>query len=509
MKSRTDNSIRNLVFAMIGQALGILISLVSRLVFVKILSPEYLGLSGLFTNILTILSLTELGFVTAMSYQLYKPISENDNEKIKSLMYFYKKVYITIALIIAMLGLIALPFYKLLMNEVPNISNLNLIYILFVLNTSVSYLFSHKRLLIIGDQQRYIATIYRYSFFFVLNVAQIVILLLTKNYILFLVVQIIMTLTENILLNRRADKMYPFLKDKHVEKISRKDYKQIICNVKAMFYHKFGGVVLNSTDNIVISKVLGLVQVGLYSNYILIITALKNIVTQIFSSIIASIGNLQVDGNREKMTEVFKKTFFADYMIHIISTICLICLFNPFISLWLGKKYLLNTLSIYAIAINYYLFGMRRTCMSFREATGNYSKDKYSPVIEAVINIFTSILLAKHLGIAGVVLGTIISCLLTNFWWEPYVITKKSLTINLKDYFAMYLRYTVVGFLIALVTIYINEFIPYTNLLYLVLKFLSVIIISIGLFVLIYRKNENYIFYKELLRKKMLKKFLK
>ncbi len=506
MKSRTDNSIRNLIFAMAGQGLGILISLVSRLVFVKTLSSEYLGLSGLFTNILTILSLTELGFVTAMSYQLYKPISENDNEKIKSLIQFYKKVYISIAIIITILGLIALPFYKLLMNEVPNIPNLDLIYLLFVLNTSASYLFSHKRLLIIGDQQRYIATVYRYSFFFMLNVVQIVILLLTKNYILFLAVQIMMTLAENILLNRKADKMYPFLKDKNVEKINKKDYKEIILNVKAMFYHKFGGVVLNSTDNIVISKVLGLIQVGLYSNYILILTALKNIVTQIFSSVIASIGNLQVDGNKNKMTDIFKKTFFADYMIHIISSICLICLFNPFISLWLGKKYLLNTISVYTIAINYYLFGMRRTCMSFREATGNYDKDKYSPVIEAVINIFTSILLAKYLGIAGVVLGTIISCLLTNFWWEPYVITKKSLTINLKDYFAMYFKYTIIGILIASVIIFINNFIPCNNWLWLILKFMSVITLSIAIFIIVYRKDKNYIFYKDIIRKKIFKK---
>ena len=506
MKSRTENSIRNLIFAMIGQGLGILISFVSRLIFVRILSSEYLGLSGLFTNILTILSLTELGFVTAMSYQLYKPISIDDKEKIKSLIKFYKRIYLSISFIIFVLGLITLPFYTYLMNEVPNIPNLDLIYMLFVINTSATYLFSHKRLLIIGDQKRYVATIYRYSFYFILNVIQIIILLLTKNYILFLIVQILMTLLENICLNRKANKMYPYLKEKNVSELSKNDYSQIIKNVKAMFFHKFGGVVLNSTDNIVISKVLGLIKVGIYSNYILIITALKNVITQIFSSIIASIGNLQVNSDRKKMTDVFLKTFFADYFIHAISTICLVCLLNPFIYNWLGKKYLLDTLSVVMISINYYLFGMRRTCMSFREATGNYKSDKYSPIIEAAINIVSSIVLANYYGLAGVVMGTIVSCLATNFWWEPLVIIRKSLDITLVDYYKYYFKYTIQGLLIGALVVFLNSFIPYSDIYSLIVKFACVFFLTLLIFVLVYRKNKYYLFYKKLIKKKVLKK---
>ncbi len=506
MKTRTENSIRNLIFAIVGQIMGILISLISRLVFIRILSTEYLGLSGLFTNILTILSLTELGFVTAMSYQLYKPIAENDKENIKTLINFYKKVYYSIAIVIFILGLITLPFYKYLMDKVPNIPNLNLIYMLFVLNTSASYMFSHKRLLIIGDQNRYIATIYRYVFYFILNVCQIIVLIITKNYILFLIVQIVITLAENIMLNMKANKMYPYLKEKNVKKLSKKDYHQIIVNVKSMFYHKFGGVVLNSTDNIVISRILGLISVGIYSNYMLIISALKTIIMQIFSSVIASIGNLHVVADREKMTEIFRKTFFADFFIHIISTTCIICLANPFIKIWLGEKFLLDTFTVYCIAINYYLFGMRRTCMSFREATGNYSKDRFSPIIEAIINVATSIILAKYIGLAGVVLGTIVSCLLTNFWWEPLVISKKSLTIDLKGYFAMYFKYSIVGVIIAIITIFINGLVPFGNFFGFLVKTIVTLITSVSLFIVIYRKNENYIFYKYLVKEMILKK---
>lgn len=505
MKTRTENSIKNLFFAIGGQILGILISLVARVVFIRILSTEYLGLSGLFTNILTILSLSELGFVTAMSYQLYKPISEQNKENIKTLMHFYKKIYYLIAFVILILGIITLPFYQFLMDKVPNIQHLNLIYLLFVLNTSVSYLFSHKRILIICDQKKYIATIYRYIFYFLLNVCQIIVLLITKNYILFLIVQIIMTLTENIALNIKANKMYPYLKERNIKKLHEKDYQQIIKNVKSMFYHKFGGVVLNSTDNIVISKILGLTSVGLYSNYMLIITALKTIIMQVFSSVIASIGNLNVNANRKKMTEIFKKTFFADYFIHVITTICLICLMNPFIKIWLGTEFLVDNFSVYCIAINYYLFGMRRTCMSFREATGNYSKDKYSPIIEAVINIVSSIILARYIGLAGVILGTIISSIFTNFWWEPLVITKNSLSINLKNYFMMYFKYTFIGIIMSVIIVYISSFIPDNTILLFFSKAVSVFVLSVVLFMIIYRNNHYYKFYKRIIKRTLKK----
>jgi len=486
---------------MVGQGAGIIISLFSRMAFVRILASEYLGLSGLFTNILTILSLSELGFVTAMSYQLYEPLENKNIEKLKTLMNFYKKVYFFISISIMIIGLISIPFYRYLMNEVPDIPNLNLIYYLFVLNTASSYLFSYKRLLIISDQKRYIATIYRYSFYFILNVLQIVVLYLTKNYILFLVIQVVMTLLENILLDRKANKLYPYLKEKNIVPLKKDDYSQIMKNVKAMFFHKFGGVVLNSTDNIVISKVMNLSLVGIYSNYMLIINALKMVITQIFSSVIASIGNLQVNGSKERMTDIFQKTFFADFVIHSTTTICLVCLLNPFISIWLGEEYLISLLAVYAIAINYYLLGMRRTCMSFREATGNYRSDRFSPVIEAVINIASSVILARFFGLAGVIFGTILSCLCTNFWWEPLVITKKSLTINLKQYFIIYFKYTFVTILIGAIVVIMNNFIPAYNLITFLIKAIIVFIVSLLLIIIIYRKNNNYIFYKDLLLK--------
>ena len=313
---RTKNSIRNLCYAFIGQFFGLIISFLARMVFVHTLNVEYLGVSGLFTNILNILCFTELGIGTSIAFCLYKPLEERDTEKIKTLMFFFKKVYCFLGVLILILGCCFLPFYKFTLNEIPNISDLNLIYILFVINTGISYFFSYKRTLVITDQKRYIATIYRYVFYFFLNVFQIIILLWFHNYILFLILQIIFTFLENYFLSKKVDKLYPELKEKNVKNIEKEELQNIITTFKSVVYHKFGGVILRTTDNICISKILGVFFVGLYSNYYMITNALDTIISQIFNSVVASIGNLNVNNTREKMENVFHKIFFLNSWIY-------------------------------------------------------------------------------------------------------------------------------------------------------------------------------------------------
>ena len=503
---RTDKSIKNIIYAIVGQFFGIGISLISRLVFVKILSSEYLGLSSLFTNILTILSLTEMGFGTAMAFELYKPIAKNDKEKIKSLMKLYKKIYIIIGISIIILGIITIPVYPNLINERPNIENLDLIYMLFVLNTAFTYFVAYKRLLIISDQNRYIATAYRYGFYIAMNVMQIIELVLFKNYILYLIIQVLFTLLENIGISIKANKMYPYLKDKEVKEVAKRDKKHLMQNVKALFFHRFGGVVLNSTDNIVISKVLGLNWVGLYSNYYLITNALNTVLNQVFSSVVASIGNLNTSNTREKMTDTFNKIFFANVWIYAVVCSALLVLINPFIEIWLGRDYIISFGTVIVLVVNFFVYGMRRPAMAFREATGNYRKDWYSPIIEAVINIFVSIVMAKYIGLAGVFIGTIISSLCTNFWLEPFVICKKSLKINLKQYFLMYLKYALVVLITVIFTYIVTALITIGGLCGLIIRGIISVVIPILILILIYFKNEYFKYYIAMFKRKILKK---
>ena len=442
-KMRTVSSIKNLIFAFGGQFLGIIISFIARIIFLQVLNSEYLGINGLFTNILTILSLAELGIGTAMNFSLYKPLAEQNKEKIKSLMYLYKKAYIIIGIIILVVGIAISPLLPFFINEMPDIpENIYFIYILFVINTGISYFFSYKRALIVSDQKRYIATIYRYGFYFLLNVAQIICLLITRNYILFLVLQIIFTLLENIFVSIKANKMYPYLKEKNIDKLLKEETKEIKKNVFAMFFHKVGEIVVKSTDNIIISKFVSLSAVGLYSNYYLITNALNMIIGQVFTSIVASIGNLGATENKEKLKNIFNKVFFLNFWIFGFSAICLYILFNDFISLWLGAEYLLPESVMLVIVVSFCIEGMRKSVLDFRDALGIFWYDRYKPIFEVIINLIASIILVQKIGLAGVFVGTIISTLTTSFWVEPYVLYKYGFKMKLRDYFKQYLKYT-------------------------------------------------------------------
>ena len=505
--SRSEKSIKNLLTAVIGQAFGLLISFVSRIVFIRLLGTEYLGLNSLFSNILTVLSLAELGIGEAITFSLYKPLSKNDIKKCKMLMQFYKKVYTYIGIIILILGTLVCPFLTVFIKDLPNIPNLNVIYIMFVVNTSVSYFFSYKRNLIIADQNRYIATIYRYVFYFLLNVVQIIYLLLTRNYLGFLIINIVMTIIENFLVSKKADKMYPYLLDKDKIDLDKETKFEILKNTKAMMMHKVGSVVITSTDNILISSFVGLNAVGLYSNYYMIINALNTIFGQLFNSITASVGNLCAIESKEKQYSVFRKMFFLNFWIYGFSTVCLTCLFNDFITIWVGKSYVFSWNIVLIIIVNYYITGMRKAVLTFREASGLFYKDRWKAIVEAIVNLVTSIVLALKLGIFGVFLGTFISSVSVCVWVEPYVLYKYGFDKNLFDYFKTYLKYLISTIFVCFFCYFGCTFILFnSSLITFIIKTLFCVILSNLLFYIIYRHTDEFnYFYSNYFRKMMIK----
>lgn len=489
---RTKSSLKNLIIAFIGQGFGLIISFVSRIIFIKVLSTEYLGINGLFTNILTMLSLVELGVGQAMTFSLYKPLSKDNTEKVKSLMYLYKKAYTVIGIVVSILGILFLPFYKYLINDIPNINNLNIIYLLFVMNTAVSYFYSYKRSLIICDQKRYIATIYRYGFYFILNVVQIIILIITKNYILYLILQVIFTWLENFFVSKKANKMYPYLLDKEINKLDRKETIEIKKNVKAMLYHKIGGVVVNSTDNILISKFVGLIAVGIYSNYYLIIIAIETITSQFFNAIIASVGNLGAVETKAKVKKTFETTFFLNFIVYGIISINLLILFNPIISVWLGRKYIFNYSIVIIITICFYLKGIRKTCLTYRDALGLFWYDRYKPIIESIINLIVSIILAIKYGVLGIFIGTIISTVLTSLWIEPYVVYKYYFKSKVSDYFIRLIKYTLLTIGVYFICYNICLIFNIDNVITILLKLILTTCISSLIFFIFFRGTVEY-----------------
>lgn len=493
--ARTQNSIRNVLSAMIGQLGGILVNLLARVFFLHYLNQTYLGLNGLFTNVLTMLSLVELGVGPAMAYSLYKPLADHDVERLKSHMAFYKKAYVTIGLAIAALGLAFLPFYTVFMDEVPDIPHLNTIYLLFVANTVVSYFYSYKRSLIICDQKKYIETAVHYGAYFLLNVVQIIFLALTKNYVVFLMLQVLSTWLENFILARKADKLYPFLREKNVRPMDKTDSQVIFRNVAAMSMHRVGAVVVNSTDNILISKLIGLASAGLYSNYYTIIHPLQTITNQIFESIVASVGNLTAtvkDGNVEHLMETFYDVFFFAFWIFTFCSICLLNLLHPFIEfMWLRNRgWLLDNATLYVLVLNFYLYGMRRPVLTFRDATGAFWNDRFKPIFESIINLVASILLAKPFGIAGIFLGTLVSTVTTSLWVEPMVLYHNVFYAHMRKYFARFFSYTAVGLVICVITTWLCSHVGYSLISILPRALICLTVPNLLLLVVFYRTKE-------------------
>lgn len=503
---RTKSSIKNLFFAMTGQSAALIISFFSRIAFMQVLGTEYLGLNGLFTNILSILSLVELGIGPAMTFSLYKPLAENDTEKVKSLMRLYKKAYISIGIVILIFGIIITPFLEVFIKTNPNIPYIHLIFLLFVLNAAISYFYSYKRSLIISDQKRYIATIYRYSFFVLLNIIQIIVLYLTHDFILFLVCQIIATFVENIIVSKKADKLYPFLKEKTVRKLDKPTFSEITRNVRAMLAHRLGGVVVNSTDSLIISKFVGLVGVGLYFNYQLIINALNLITSQVFASITASVGNLGATEEEDKKRFIFNITFFINFWIYGFISICLVVLVNPFVELWIGKDYRLNINIVSIVIFNFYLTGMRKGVLTFRDALGIYWYDRHKPIFESIINLIVSLILVRELGMIGVFIGTTISTLTTSFWVEPYVLYKYGFKSSVIPFFSKYTLYTIVTVIACIITIIVtNMFYEVTIINFIIQLFICIVIPNI-IFLLLFHRTDEFRYLYNLISKLVFKK---
>lgn len=492
--SRINNSIRNTIYALAGQFFAIVISFLSRMIFIQTLGSEYLGINGLFSNILSILSFAELGIGTAITYSLYKPLAQNDSYTVKALMHIYKRWYTYIGLFIALIGLIITPFLSFFIKDIPEIPHLELIFLMFVSNSAISYFFSYKRSLIIADQKRYITTIYRYSFYFVLNILQIAILVTTRDFIVFLTLQILSTLFENVLISKKANKLYPYIKELSNERLNLELKNSIKRNVKAMMSHKVGSIVVNGTNNLLLAKLFGVVVVGLYSNYLLIINALNIMFSMFFQGITASIGNLGVTESEDKSNFIFNCLNLMGFWIYGFSSISLFFLFNPFIELWLGDSYKLSTMVVSIIVINFFLTGMRKSVLTFRDALGLYWYDRHKPIFEALINIIVSLILAYQFGMIGIFIGTTISTLTTCFWVEPYILYKYGFNKSAKPYFKSYLIYILVILLAGGLTLSIKVALI-SNVgsgTYLIAMIMTCIIIPNSVFFIAFRKSEEF-----------------
>ena len=433
--SRSANTIKNSAFGLGAQIISYIMNFVCRTVFIKMLGSTYLGVGGLFQNILSVLSLAELGIGSAMTYKLYKPLADQDEMAVSRYMNFYASAYRAIGLGITAAGLCLLPFLSYLIKDINAVPNIRLIYVLYIVNAGASYLWSYQRTLFEADQKMYKVLLIQTFTNIMMNLLQMAALVLWQNYIVYFCIAIFAGLATNFLVMLKGRKEYAFLRKNKNTKLEQEEKKLLVKHVGAMMSHKVGSVVVNGTDNIIISAVLGLSTVGVYSNYSTIINMIKAILNPILNSFTASIGNLNAKETVEKSYRVFRVLYLLEYWIQGVVAICFFVLFPPFIELWIGSSYILTGGAFLVIILNYYINAMRHVVTTYNTTLGLFWNDRFKPWIEATVNLISSIILVRFFGLAGVFAGTLISTVTVCWWVEPYILYRHYFKKNVFSYY--------------------------------------------------------------------------
>lgn len=490
--SRTKNVARNVTISLVCQALNMLIQFVGRTIFIMMLGKVYLGISGLFTNILTMLSFAELGIGNAMIFSMYKPLANQDTEKLKSIMLLYRKAYTIIGSVVLGAGLCVIPFLGQMIGDVPDIpENIYLIYILYLVNSASSYFFVYKKSIIIADQRQYVVNIYQELTTLIQVIAQSVILLLTKNFILFLVIQICCTLLNNIWTAHKANKMYPFLKEKSTE-LPKEEKKTIFSNVKSLALYKFGSAILNGTDNIIISYMFSVIFVGMVSNYVMITNMFTTVLSKVTNSFTASIGNLNTEDNPGKQYFVFKKLFFLTVWIFGFVSFGMLLFFNDVIELWLGDEYVLSFLTVISLVISFYVSSVQFATYTFRTTLGLFRQGRFAPLIAAVLNIGASILLADLIGLSGIFFATAISRFFVITLVDVVLIYRFCFKRNPLEYYGFYFGYIFLIAALYFITKPILGLVPLEGVFGLIIRVVIATVLFNGTFLMIFGRTRMF-----------------
>lgn len=459
-KSRISSSKKNIILGVTFQLLTLIMTFVGRFFFIHKLGTTYLGLDGLFKNILNMLSFTELGIGVAITSSLYKPLAENNQLLIKALMNLLKKIYRVIVTIVILAGSILTIFLPLFIKgDMPD--GARFAFIVYFMNSAASYFLVANRSLLIADQNGYINAYNQFIFNIIAQILQIVSLFIWNNYIIYLFILLLSTILSNFSLSRKVKLKYPMLTHVEIRQVPKRIKKNLLQNVIGMVSSKLGGIVLNSTDNLVLSYFVGLSVVGIYSNYLIVVNGITTLLNAGISALTASIGNLGTENDSLKEEKTFYQLFLGNALLLEVISFGMIIIFPDFIAIWVGNKLKLNILTTSAIVFLFFLNQIRQISISFQIAHSLFWEQRYKSIFEALSNLIISVILVNnfHLGVLGVVLGTISSNILINSWWEPLIVFKLGLKTNLKHYFLIFSISIIVEAVLLTIGIYVCWFI--------------------------------------------------
>ncbi len=497
-KSRIYNSKKNISYGLIVTVINILVSFVSRTFFVKYLGPEFLGLNGLFVEVVTMLSLAELGVGMAINYSLYKPIHENDYPKINQLMSLFKKTYDLIALVVFVLGLCLLPFIHLIVKGTYfSHSYIRLVFILFVVNTSVSYLFSYNTSFVTADQKQYVVSVATAVMKLVFTIFMVLVLILTQNYILYLILVILLTVITNIIITCYVRKKYPFIDYK--SNLPEEERKKVFGDIKNIFVKRVSGVVTSSTTNILISTLVNTIQVGLYSNYTMFFSMVRTLNKQFSNGIKASIGDLTVSENSEKCIQVLRNLTFLFFSFSFIICSLLYSLCGDFITIWLGKDYLLTEIVVFISIVNLFIEICCEPLWQYLEVSGLFRQDRNIAILGSTVNLAIAIILGLKIGMAGIFLGTLFSQII-QMVLKSMLLFNHLFSSSSKRFVFFMMKMFLLFIIILLACHFINRLMEsYQVQVAFIIKAIITITISFTLYVITFRKSSEYVYTKSMI----------
>lgn len=490
---RIQHAAKNIAFGYIGNITSTVLGFVLRTVFIMKLDATLLGINGLYTGVLTMLSLAELGIGTALNFSLYAPVARKDYEKIKSYMLFYKKAYRVIAGIVAVIGIILIPFLKYFIKNPGDygIQELTVYYLIFLFNTVSTYFVSYKYSLVNAEQKNYIQTNVLTLTKFATMILQLIVLLLTSNFLLYLLTAAAVELIQKIYVNHYLNERYPYLKEKNVKPLEKEETQEIVNKTKALVFHKVGDVARLQTDSIIISSFIQVSLVGVVDNYTMVINSISGFVNIIFNSVISSFGNLIATESREKQYEIFKVYRFVANWIYGLSAIGFFVLLSPLIYLCFGEEWLLSNVVVGLVLVDYYFKGDRIVLSNFKTAAGVFEQDKYLALIQGAVNLVISIVLVQYIGLAGVYIGTIVSGLIANVT-KPFIIYKTCFDRGVKEYFMETAKHLIILGVVLIVIVPISKIMlqNITMISFVIVGVMIVIVYNL-LFLLVYWKTKE------------------
>lgn len=490
---RTKNASRNILFGLILKIYQIVVPFLMRTAMIYFMGVEYLGLNSLFASVLQVLNLAELGVGVAMVFNMYKPIAEDNTKKICALMHLYKIYYRVIGIIILVLGLALLPFIPYLVKgDLPEGLNIYVLYLINLGATVLTYwLFAYKNSLLNAHQRNDVTSKISLITNTVQYLLQLAVLIFLKDYYIYCIVLLSAQIANNLITAAIVTKMYP---NYHADgKLEKAEIKVINQRIKDLFTAKLGAVVVNSADTVIISAFLGLTILAEYQNYYFIMTAVIGVVAIVFSSCTAGIGNSLIVETKEKNYNDFQKFTFITAWIASFCTACFLCLFQPFMKIWVGEELMLDISVVVLLCIYYYIYEVNCVLNLYKDAAGMWHEDRFRPLVTALANLVLNLVSVLFLGLYGVILSTVISTLFVGMPW----LLKNIFTVifeknKMRSYVINLIKYTAVTIISSAMSFFVCTFYSFGLWYDLLLSILTCIVIPNLAFVFAFRKKKEY-----------------